>query len=310
MRLSPRVWEPRAACSIGSIPSWFISYQLAIEATPADRVDQGRVRRLDVEVRRPGVTVKGRREVILSSRPQPVARPVDVLAEPTDMLEAPLAAATYTTRGDEASTLKVIVLVELLQPGGAGAAPSYAFFIEKDGVNAFETADALTPTEVGARAVVAAQLEPGRYRLRTAIVDAEGKRGSLEVPVAVALRQAGSFQVTDLIVGGGGEPFSPATHVHSGPLVGLLELYTTEPGEFAALAVDLETRRYGTTEIIERTPATVRTTSLERRRIARGQLTTNDLVPGAYVVSAVLRRGAEPIGRVSRSIVVQPRGTR
>jgi hypothetical protein len=271
---------------------------------PGDIAGAGRMQKLDVRVRREGVSVYARRDLIVPGAGG-VTRAVDLLAQPTDIADAPVALAAYSTRGDEPTTLKVILLVELLEAARGQIPAEYAFSILKDDRPVFETADALTLSADGGRAVVAAQLAPGRYRLRAAAVGPSGRGGSLEVPLSVGLRQADVFQFSDLIVGEAADPFAPATHVGAGSLAALLELYTTKPSEFEDVAVDLEVRLAGETEVVARAPARVRTSGVERRRMARGELDGAALATGSYVVSAIVRRANQPIGRVSRAVVIR-----
>jgi VWFA-related protein len=277
------------------------SYQLGVESLPRDA--DGKTHSIDVQVGRPGLTVRSRSELIVAGTPRPALTPGDVLTNPTDLAEVPVAVAAYSTRGDEASTLKVVVLVETR--GAATPQPTYGFTVTKDDRTVFETADPMTTDASGARAVVAAQLAPGRYRLRAAVVDAAGRPGSVEMPLVVALRQAGPFQFSDLVVGTASGPFSPAVHVASGSSIGaVVEIYTEDPAQFEGVGVDLEVQRSGDSTAVERAPATVSQTASDRRRVASGHVALEDVAPGAYVVSAIVRRGSVPLTKVSRPIVI------
>lgn len=90
--------------------------------------------------------------------------PAAVLEQRIDLAEAPLAAAAYCARGDEASTLKVVVLLELLGNISANATPppGYALTITKDDQTVFNTTDQLSVDAAGARGVIGVQLAPGR----------------------------------------------------------------------------------------------------------------------------------------------------
>jgi hypothetical protein len=284
------------------------TYQLGVESLSSDA--DGKSHHVDVKVRREGVTVRSRRELIVTAQARPALTPVAVLEQPTDLAEAPLAAAAYTTRGDDATTLKVIVLVELLSSAPGVSRPSYAFIVMKDDKAIFQTADDMVVVPGGARAVVAAQLVPGDYRLRVAAVDAAGRPGSVDLPLHVALRQAGSLQFSHLLVGSAAEKFAPSTHFAAGSeSAALLEIYAADPSFFDAVTVDLEVRRPGEDAVLARGPLTLHQTPQAGRRIAEGRVPLDMLPPGTYVVSAVVRRPGEAGGKISSTVVLGSKGS-
>ena len=284
------------------------TYQLGIESTPAD--GDGKVHKVDVQVRRPRTVARAGRDRFIWTPATTLTTAADVLEQPTDLAETPMAAAAYCARGDEASTLKVVVLVELL--GGIAAnttpAPGYALVITKDDQTVFNTADPLTVDAAGAaRSVVGIQLAPGRYRLRAAAVDDRGRSGSVELPLTVGLRTAGALQFSDLIVGETSEQFAPRTHVSAGTTIrAIVELYTTDPAQFEGVTVNLEMRPPGEDAAVARAQAVVSKSNLERRQIADGELPPAN-EPGSYVVSAVVHQNQKLIGRVSRAVTVRPK---
>jgi hypothetical protein len=281
------------------------SYQLGVESLPSDA--DGKSHHVDVKVRREGVTLRSRRELIVAARERRAMTPVEVLSQPTDLAEAPMAAAAYTTRGEDATTLKVVVLVELLSSAAASTSPSYAFAVMKDDKPIFQTADNMAIVPGGARAVVAAQLTPGDYRLRVAAVDGAGRPGSVDLPLQVALRQAGAMQFSNLLVGTTSEQFAPVTHFEAGAAASaLLELYAADPAHLETVTVNFEVRRSGEDAVLAVAPAVVHTTEQARRRVADGRVPIDTLTPGTYVVSAIVRRAKEPGARISSTIVIRP----
>ncbi len=280
------------------------SYQLGIEGTPQDA--DGRTHRIEVKINRTGLTVRTRKEFVISNAKRPVRTPVDVLTFPGDVAETAIASSAYSLRGEETSTLKVILLLELLGQTASEPAPTYAVSITQADRVVFETNDVLTPSASGgARAVVAMQLAPGQYRLRTAAIDSSGRAGSVEAPLSVGLRQSGAFQFSDLLLGTSAEQFTPSTHVRSGtPLTALLELYTADPLLFEDVSVELELRRGNDTAVVGRGTAQVLETAQDRRRVAEGRLTPDRLEPGLYSLSAIIRKGTVPVGKVTRTVAI------
>lgn len=277
-------------------------YELGVETSAADADD--RKHRLKVEVKKPGVTVRARKEILLPKTPAVALNPVELLAQPIDFAEAPIAVATYMTRGEEPDTLKVILLVELLNAAKDDGPATYAFAVTKDGRNVFETADRIAAGS--SRAAIAAQLAPGRYRLRAAVVDGAGRPGSLDAPIIVGLRQVGSLQFSDLIVGDGRSgSFLPATRVgEGGPVEVALELYSADPAAFEGLSVTLEVKPPGQATPSARVPADVRKSSSDRRRVASAIIPAASLPRGTWLISAVVRRGEAAVGQVSRTLSV------
>jgi VWFA-related protein len=278
------------------------SYQLGVESSPSDA--DGRKHRLSVDVKRAGATVRARNELVVPKEPVTTLNPAEVLGQPIDFAEVPLIVSTYMTRGEEPATLKVIVALELAAGVPADGAAAYALSVRDSAAPVFETAARLA--NGASSTAVGIQLAPGRYRLRAAVVDAAGRPGSLEIPILVGLRAAGALQFSDLILGRTGESFTPATRVPAAaPIGGVLEFYSADPEQMENLTVMIETRRAGSSATAPPVKAEVKRTSLDRRRIATFDIPSEALSPGTWIVSAVVRRGAEVVGQVSRSIAVE-----
>ena len=216
------------------------SWQLGVEAMPQDA--DGKTHKVSVSTKRAGLTARARREVVLAAGSSKPTNPVEVLGQPIDLIELPVTAATYTVRGDEATTLKQIFLIHD-GAAEAGARADYAIAVTKDDRSAFQTNGQLTVTNQQAEAVTAAQLAPGRYRLRVAVVDAAGRAGSFEMPLSVGLRAGGKLQFSDVFVGTVGEQFAPSARIAAGASAGaLVELYAGDPDAFAGATVEFEVR--------------------------------------------------------------------
>jgi VWFA-related protein len=282
------------------------SYELGVEAIPADT--EGKVQDVRVTVNRPGVTVRSQRSLV---PPDDIVDPATklrrLLAQPVDVADLPVAATAYTVRGEEPATLKVIIAAELALGLKLSSPLSYALTVMQDGKVAFET-DGKAPEGVdGTRVVTAAQLAPGRYRLRVAAIDAAGRGGTVEVPLAVSLRDAAGLQFSDVIVGAIGESFTPAIRARAGDALGaLIELYSAEPARFASATVAFELRKANEAAVLARGDGILAPTSLERRQVAEGRLMTAGLPPGDYLVSAIVSLQGTPVSRVGRRLVLEP----
>ena len=256
------------------------SWQLGVEST--DKDNDGKTHQIQVKLRREGLTVRARRELILpAARARPTA--IDLLSQPVDVLDLPISAAGYTARGDEATTLKEILVIELPRSAASEPAASYAVAISKDDRVVFQTADEIRVTGgTDARAVTGAQLPPGVYRLRLAVVDGAGRPGTLEMPLGVGLRSMGALQLSDLFVGTAGDQFTPAIEAASGAvLTAILEIYAADPAAFEGTTVALEVRRTGNDSVVASAPAPIAATELPGRRIASGNIPAGVLGPGS-----------------------------
>lgn len=279
------------------------SWQLGVAATPQDA--DGKPHKVNVTTTREGLTTRARRELILATAPRAASTAANLLAQPVDAVELPIAAASYTARGEEPTTLKQIILVHA-DSIGTDAPPAYALSVMKDDRVLFQTNDSLAVTGQEAQAVIAAQLAPGRYRLRLAVVDAGGRGGSLEMPLSVGLRAGGLLQFSDVFVGTPGPPFTPNVDAAANaPIGALIELYAGDSAAFTGATVEFELRRSGSEAVLARAPGRISATDLPGRRIADGSLAATNLEPGDHVVSALIHVNGRPAGKVSRTIQIK-----
>lgn len=276
------------------------TYQLGVESVAAD--GDGRAHTIEVQVKRPAAAVRTRSEFVISKEARSVRTVADAMALPPGLSETPLSIGVYNTRGREPTTLKLVVLLENVTGTRPGAAPTFAFEITStSGKPAFQANGTMKVQDDRAVATVAAQVAPGRYSLRGAIVDAEGRAGSVELPIAVGMQQAGEYQFSDLIVGTRADGFTPTSRIGPPSATTLLELYTGDPARFDGVTVDLELRQGDTT--LATGAATLAKASFEQQRIAQGTLKVPDLRPGAYQVIAVVKRNGQPVAHLARTVV-------
>lgn len=284
-------------------------YVLGVESEPDDA--SGSPREVTVSVNRPGVTVRSRSEVV--SRPSPIvataADPLStLLAQPTDIGELTLSATAYSTRGTEASTLRVLISSEL----GAGRArlpADWGFAVINEGnviATGRERIDAGTSDPPAV--TISAKLLPGRYRLRVAAKDADDRAGVTDVPLVVGLRVAGDLQLSDLIVGvADGGKLQPRSRIAQGtPLSALIELMSGDPARLEAARAVIEVIPGGSAEPVRRFLMAARIGSSDAILLNGAEIDTAALAPGRYTASVVAMLGDQPVGRVSRAFEVVP----
>ena len=276
------------------------TYQLGVESVAAD--GDGKAHTIEVRVKRPAAAVRTRSEFVISKGARPVRTVADAMALPPGLSETPLAIGVYNTRGQDATTLKLVVLLESVTGTRPAAAPSFAFEITSSGGKPTYQANGTMKVQSDrAVATVAAQVAPGRYSLRGAIVGAEGRAGSVELPITVGMRQAGEYQFSDLIVGTPADGFTPTSRIGPPGVTTLLELYTADPARFDGVTVDLELRN-GDNALATGT-ATMAKASFAQQRIAQGTLKIPDLAPGTYQVIAVVKRNGQQVAHLARTVV-------
>ncbi|HEU4894177.1 MAG TPA: hypothetical protein VFT47_21620 [Vicinamibacterales bacterium] len=276
------------------------TYQLGVQSVAADA--DGKSHRIEVQATRPDVVVRARSEFVISKEARPVATIASVMALPPGVSETPLSVGVYNTRGEDAKTLKVVVLLESVTGTRPAGVPSFAFELTSTGgASVFQANGKMKVQNDRAVATVAAQVAPGSYSLRGAIVDAAGRAGSVEFPIAVGMRQAGEYQFSDLIVGTLADGFTPTSRIATPSVTAILELYAADPARFEGVTVDLEFRRGD--NVLATGATKVTTTSYAERRIAEGKLALPNLEPGRYQVIAVVKHNGQPVAHLARTVV-------
>ena len=283
-------------------------YELGLEAIPAD-VD-GKPRELSVKIRREGLSVRARAQVALdpSVAPKPGTPEAlrALLEQPTDIADLPLRVATYTTRGDDPSLLKVLLTAHvgattIRTPVQWGFIVLNEENVVASGRSSLEKAD-VAPAVITA----SAKLLPGRQRIRFAAIDADGRAGVVDIPVTVGLRAAAGLQLSDLIVGSAASGrFLPSTQVRSGaPLAAMIEVMSSDVPRLSKTRVALEIVPDGTVEPVQRVLMAARTGIADTILLNEAQISTSALAPGRYTASATVLVDAQPVGKVSRGFEV------
>ena len=113
----------------------------------------------------------------------------------------PFEVATYVTHADEPDKVRVIVSATV--PESPGFVPAEWGYLVLDGGKVIGgSREQITETSAERWAASAGLVVPaGRYRIRAALVAADGRVATLDLPLHAGLRAAGSVQASDLIVG-------------------------------------------------------------------------------------------------------------
>lgn len=301
-------------------------YLLAVEATPADH--DGKRHPIDVKVRRRGANVRARREFqLLSDRDEAAVTPHDrilnVLRSPLDVGELPLRLATYGYQDDATPQVKLLVAAEIEHRGDTTTDPvelqvGIVVFDEagqqvSSRVQEVRLQPVDTPTGQVLEYATAVLVDPGNYSIRVAVVDDEGRRGSVTRQVVAYQMSELPFAVSDLLLtdtketqGGGIRPVVEP-RLDEDRLGAYLELYSNEPGFFDGVNVRLEVATGESSRPLAAAQGRVTPAQGSARTLAVAAVSVESLPPNVYLARAILRRGDEVIGQLERPFRVTAR---
>lgn len=295
-------------------------YLLGVEADPRDRDEKSH--RIDVGVRRRGVTLRSRRAFVLSSPrvTAPAERLSDVLQSPFGVPEVPLRITTYAMQAADAAKVRLLMTADV---GQAGAPPGrytvgWALF-DHDGKAVVTGAKQQTLTSVGGRTDTPLNfstdvvVEPGVYFLRFGVVDDTGRRGSVIREVSAWKLAGEAFAVGDLVLGRVPESGSVVVagvepHV-DGEVAALVELYSSTPALFDLTAVTFEIADSQESAALVTAKGDVLQTNQPTSRGVQAVLAARALPPGAYVLRARIVREGSQVGLLARPFVLHAAAT-
>jgi VWFA-related protein len=296
-------------------------YLLGVEQGPGDR--DGKRHRIDVEVKRRGVTLRSRRAFVLSTS-TPAKRTtqdrlVDALRTPFGMSELPMRLTSFSYQDPASNKVRVLLSAEIGQAGAKPAEYTVGFvLIDREGRVASSASDKrrLEPGDGGTAPlsyVAAAIVDPGVYSARFAAVDAEGRRGSVVRQVNAWKMSGEEFAVGDLIVADvpkANEPLLPQVEprVHEGRVAAYVELYASAPATFDRTAVSVEVADdedgpalIGAAAQLSQPPGSQATT-----RLAQALVPARMLPPGRYVARVQITRDGKRAGVLIRPFILAP----
>jgi VWFA-related protein len=283
-------------------------YELGIELESADAAAEA----LDIEVKvaRPGASVRNRRRVTPRARAAASADPLsDLIRQPVDVPEIPLAISAYTMRGDEPSMLRTIVGLEAGSAANHGPA-EWGFAVYNEGNVVATGRQRLDRVDGPWTAAISAKLMPGRYRLRVSVLDGAGRAGVLERPLEVGLRGNASVQFSDLLIGVADDNgrLQPLSRVKQGAsLSALVEVVSADPAALEQVRTVIEIVPGGTAVPIKKFVMGARSGTSAAILTNQAAIATTDLLPGRYTAIATVSIGEQPIGKVSRLFeIVRP----
>ncbi len=285
-------------------------YLLGFDAEANDR--DGRSHQVKVAVSREKVTVRARGLLsIPAAPPAPQQLLAAALRSPLVDRGLPIRAASYALPSPEPGKVRVLVVARV---GRARRPASVGFALSRpDGKVAASRAYAGLGDggdgdwlEFAGEAVV----DPASYTLRLAVVDAAGRRGSVEHAVKAALVSAAGLEISDLVLApsAGGKAVRPAVdlEVGGGGLSAVVEIGSRDPSRLAGAAVAVELADSADGPALLRVPVPLGEPGKDGTRAASVEVAAGILPPGSYAARAEVSAGGRPVAVVSRPFRVVP----
>jgi len=287
-------------------------YLLSFEPEPGDR---------DGDRHKIAIGVPGRRNIEIRARPDfAVTRSRTMTNEEmlAETLRSPLPAtgiglrvATYTFKDAATPRLRLLIASDIDRSlnGTDKVALAYVLLDDKGTlVSSQVEPDITTPIRPASKSQTffgAVLVDPGSYTLKLAVVDSQGKRGSLSHPFEAKLTDMGQVHLTDLLIaehtgGAGGAAINPAVSAEfSGDLLhGYLEMYSEAPAQLQGATATIEVASSEQGRAVEN--AVARVIDAPNRRIVEGAVPIALLPAGEYFARVVISSGGRKIGQVSR----------
>ena len=293
------------------LSAWYV---VAVQRRPSDPDRQ----RVEVDVRRRGVTVRANRSVVTAASID-AGRPRnellnEALSSPVAMTGLPVRVSTFARRDPVSGKYQVRIAAEIGQPGAAAGdfAVGHAVLDTKGKVVASRgTQQRLSPSGPGPQPLhfdTDVALEPGTYSLHFGVVDAEGHRGTVVHPMELAPFSRDGFATSDLVVGSvprDGDSLRPSVepHVDGDRIAAHLELYLSGANT-GAVSATLEIAEGDSAPPLTTTALNIAGGEQPDWRVASGAVAA-DLLPGRYIARVTISRAGQTIAVVARPFVFE-----
>ena len=300
-------------------------YLLGVESRPGDR--DGESHAIAVDAGRDGARVRARRSIRVPMQAAASGdgeRMMGMLRSPVAVRELPLRVATYAYRTAGGPGMHVLVGAEVDAPGGAPSALTLGYLLrDPAGETAWSENLQVRPrpvrtmsgTVLGISFPIAIQT-PGTYALKLAVIDATGRRGSVEHPLRAERAAHQLVEVGDLLLAdqagspAGGILPSVEARVSSGRLLAYTELYAESPAVWERTQVRVEVVDDAQGPALARGAASIRSVDdAPLRRSVTAIASVAHLPPGRYVARVRVMHDALEVARAWRPFrIVTPPG--
>ena len=293
-------------------------YLLGVEPGTNDR--DGKRHKIDVKLVRRGLTVQARR-AFLSPEGPPAATPAEALKRtlrsPASATALPMRVSTWTYKEPGTSRVRLLVAAEVER--GTAESLYYAAGLVVATKAGKVIAVSEEPRELKALdgdaslAVYGGMvvLDPGTYRLRVALANADKRVGSVEREVLAWQLNGDALTLGDLLVAAepaGGALLSPIVEprIDNGSLVALAEVYAPPSSQAAEIGARLDVMRDETSRVLVSAPLRVSTGPSPEVRVAQGTVNVGAVPPGSYIARVSFTEGGAPRGTLIRPFRVVP----
>jgi hypothetical protein len=170
-------------------------YVATFDIEPAERTDKP----MRLEVRSDAATIRAPKDAIAPKAAAAKPDPKNMVKETRVYRDLPLRVTANTIKGTDPVKMQVVVIVEPGEPGTKLSAVSLGLASADGKMLSWS----MQPAKLeGAGPFTEAQLIPtGKYRLRAAAVDANGRAGTADTDVSVDIIPAGSMHISGLLLG-------------------------------------------------------------------------------------------------------------
>jgi VWFA-related protein len=297
-------------------------YLLAFEPEASDR--DGKRHLIKVDAARDHVAVRARPEFTVAVD---AARTADqeiaaTLRSPILSTAIPLKLTTYTFQEPGTTKLRVLLGTEIDRSAMANTPVALGYMLV-DGKGRVVTSrfePALAPPAGSSKiqqVFGTVIVDPGSYSLKVAVVDSEGRRGSVERKVDAGVTRLGQIRVADLLLADGGAEARGATlsptisAEFSGDMLNTyLELFSDAPEVLRNARVTIEIAGGPTANAVESAQAMFQASGGDEKSRAAGATVPIALLPpGEYVARAVISVSGRPAGQITRAFRIVPRTT-
>jgi VWFA-related protein len=269
---------------------------------PDDAERNGQPHHLSVRALRDHVTVRAGPQLLIARVDAPAAlTPQTVLREPPLRRDLPLRVTAYPARDPSGSGVRILAVAEPIDPGAKLTGAAFGVFGPEGRLVARSTS---TADDLRTRPLLAAiPVTAGTYRVRVAATDALGRAGSADVELDANLTEAGPLQASGLALGVvRADAFEPRMEFGTdAAAVVYLELYGSVPRR-ETLSVAMEIGETLGGPPLGTIPARVSQADEAGRRVVTAVIPIGGLLPGDFVVRAVVAIDGKPVGRVIRTL--------
>lgn len=271
------------------------------------------------------IGVPGRRNIDVRARPDfAVNRSramtneemlAETLRSPLPATDIGLKVATYTFKDVTTPKLRLVIASDIDRSLNGSDKVALAYVLLDDNgtlVSSQMEPEITTPIRPASKAQTffgAVLVDPGTYTLKLAVVDSQGRRGSVSHPFQAKLTTIGQIRLTDLLIaehtgGSGTAAINPAVsaELSGATLRGYLEMYSDAPEQLQGATATMEVASSEQGRALESAVAQFVDApgATPNRRTVEGAVPIALLPAGEYVARVVVSSGGRKIGQVAR----------